>query len=310
MTKRYKRALTLVADMGGTNCRLAMADKTSLIDDSIRRYTNRDYENPKAIIDQYLHQSTLRPTGACIAVAGPLINPQQARLTNISWDIDSMQLSQSLGGLPIVLINDLQAVGHALHLIKAHQLTEIVTGSKNPGLNPRLVINVGTGFNAVAVHNCEGSRLVAPSECGHASLPTFNPMTARLKRFIERKFSFASVEDVLSGRGTKMIHKWLSSPLAKASAPPAVIYDQIFAMTLGAASRNLALTHLPTGGIYLTGGLINAKADALIANGFQEQFRDAGRFSDFMAQFSVRVIRDNDAALRGCAAAFEAWHTT
>ena len=81
-------------------------------------------------------------------------------------------------------------------------------------------------------------------------------------------------------------------------------------MTLGAASRNLALTHLPTGGIYLTGGLINAKADALIANGFQEQFRDAGRFSDFMAQFSVRVIRDNDAALRGCAAAFEAWHTT
>ena len=304
---------TLVADVGGTNSRLAIAKGTSLLKESARRFKNSDFKNLETIIAQYVQDSGCPLLGACIAVAGPLIDHQRAKLTNISWDVDATAIGHSLGDIPVSIMNDLQAVGHALHQLHSHELIKVIKGIEPPPDSPRLVINAGTGFNAVAVHTAAGKRFVAPSECGHASLPTSSDATLRLRRHIESLNGFASIEDVLSGRGAQLVRRWVSSPTGLIGASQgedeaANAYHQILSTILASVSRNLALTHLPFGGIYLTGGLIRAIAPELNSHGFKEQFCQAGRFTEFMAQFSMQVICDDLAALRGCAAAFEQSH--
>ena len=75
----------------------------------------------------------------------------------------------------------------------------------------------------------------------------------------------------------------------------------LFARLLGAECGNLALIHLPFGGVFLCGGVARAFQSHLIPMGFAEAFRDKGRFAGFMQSFQVSVIEDDFAALTGCA---------
>ena len=70
----------------------------------------------------------------------------------------------------------------------------------------------------------------------------------------------------------------------------------------GCICGNLALTHLPLGGIYLVGGMAQALADHYADSQFQSAFAAKGRFSEFMNQFSVHLVQDDHAALAGCIA--------
>ncbi len=304
-----EQELILAADVGGTNTRLALADKSSVLEASALRFQNRDFSGLDAAIRRFLRESGWPVlAGACIAVAGPVLN-NRVRLTNIDWEVDAAVLSRDLGGIRVSVINDLQAIGHALHLLKRNDLQELIQSRGNKLENPRLVINAGTGFNAVAVHAAGNGRFIAPSECGHAGLPFISDETLKLQRHIQFRQGFASIEDVLSGRGAELVRNWVTdsgkSPAEKSSAD----YHRIMATTLGAVARDLALTHLPFGGIYLTGGLIRAIAPQLKNHGFSTAFISAGRFSDFMRQFSVHLICDDMAALRGCVADFDSFCT-
>ena len=74
-----------------------------------------------------------------------------------------------------------------------------------------------------------------------------------------------------------------------------------FARLFGTIAGNLALIHLPFGGIYLSGGVARAFGPHLADLGFVEAFRSKGRFASFMDMFGITVINDDYAALAGCA---------
>jgi glucokinase len=75
-----------------------------------------------------------------------------------------------------------------------------------------------------------------------------------------------------------------------------------FARLLGALAGDHALTFLPTGGIYLIGGMVLATSPWFKSAGFETAFARKGRFSAFMRQFPVYVVTDDAAALTGSAA--------
>ena len=70
---------------------------------------------------------------------------------------------------------------------------------------------------------------------------------------------------------------------------------------LGQVLSDLALIHLPFGGIYLIGGLARAMAPFFDAGGLPESFHHKGRFSDFLRAFSLHIVEDDYSALTGCA---------
>jgi glucokinase len=86
-----------------------------------------------------------------------------------------------------------------------------------------------------------------------------------------------------------------NDPMARAAAS---LYIRILGQELG----NLALIHLPFGGIYLIGGMSRAMTPWFEDMGLTSAFRDKGRFAGFMEGFSVCVVEDDYAALTGCAA--------
>jgi glucokinase len=83
--------------------------------------------------------------------------------------------------------------------------------------------------------------------------------------------------------------------------PAAVEAVQWFVRILGTVAGNLSLIHLPFGGVYLIGGVSRAVTPYFEHFGFADAFRDKGRFSGFMKNFSVFVIEDDFAALNGLA---------
>ena len=315
-----KSPLLLVADIGGTNTRVALSDGRVLRAASIRRYRNAEFAGLETILRRYMDETgVVDCDGACVAAAGP-VRDGVATMTNLDWTIDGASLARATKAEHVAILNDLQAQGHALGHIAPQNLAVIVAGPDAGPHASKLVIGVGTGFNAAPVHETLGGRLVSASECGHVNMPIRHAADLRLAQFVETAHGFPGVEDVLSGRGLERLFAFVSAEAgAPAEATAAEIAaglteggqmegglaeatGRLFARLLGAEAGNLALIHLPFGGVYLCGGVARAFTAHLARLGFDEAFRDKGRFAGFMQNFGVSVIEDDYAALTGCAA--------
>lgn len=308
---------SLVADIGGTNTRVALCDGPQVIEGTIRRYRNEAYPGLESVIRQYVtDEGGVDTRAACVAVAGP-VRDGRATMTNLDWTIDKDTLSRATGAEKVAILNDLQAQGHALGHIDPANLRRILNGAEAKPNAAMLVIGVGTGFNAAPVFDTAAGRLVPPSEAGHANLPIRTDAELRLCKFVETAHGFPAVEDVLSGRGLERVYAWLGheegAPREMAASKimegcsdgsdeRAVEAVKVFSRVLGTVAGNLALIQLPFGGVYLVGGVARAIAPFLADSGFIEAFRDKGRFAGFMGNFSVDVVDDDYAALTGSAA--------
>jgi glucokinase len=309
-------APSLVADVGGTNTRVALADAGVLRGGSIRRFANREFSSLQDVLQLYLQQTeTTACLGACVAIAGP-VRDDLAQMTNLGWSLTTAELSAATGAPRAALLNDLQAQGHALDHITPKHLRLVRAGLPAAPNAARLVVGLGTGFNAAPVHCLNGNLLVAPSECGHMLLPLRGGDDMRLASWLEARHGFAALEEILSGRGLERLFLWhaaesndprmlsaaeIMAALA-ANDPLALRTAQNFVKFIGRVTGTLAMVHLPFGGVFMIGGVARAFTPYLDRFGFEEAFCDMGRFSNFLKAFPVHLVEDDYAALSGCAA--------
>lgn len=320
MTQMPASRTLLVADVGGTNTRVALASAGALRTDTIHRYKNASYPGLETVLRTYMEEQGIDDIdGVSVAVAGP-VRDGRGVMTNLDWSIDRETLMRATGAEQAAVLNDLQAQGHALGLIDEANLRNVVSGPATVPNSSRLVIGVGTGFNAAPVHDTFQGRFVPPSESGHANLPIRTQDDLELCHSVETAHGFPAIEDVLSGRGLERVYRWHAT---KAGAPSergaADIMaacntgdDEVaahavgtFVRILGTVCGNLSLVHLPFGGVYLVGGVARAMAPHMHAFEFTEAFRDKGRFAGFMQNFAVHVVEDDYAALTGLIAHLE-----
>ena len=310
----HRDNVSLVADVGGTNTRVALAERRALLDGSVRRFRNSEFESLESLLLRFEDDVGLSCDAVAVAIAGP-VHDGCGTLTNLDWTVERETLASVTGARTVSVLNDLQAQAHALHVIPRSHLTPVIAVEPEETDSRRLVIGIGTGFNsALAIPNGP-ALMVTPSECGHILLPTSNSEDLELADFIVASAGFASVEDALSGRGIENIHAWHASRHGESEARSAtevltgindgdVIAErtlETFVRILGSVCGDLALIHLPFGGIYLVGGVARAVTPYLRDSGFVESFRNKGRFSEFMEQFPIRVVEDDFAALSGLA---------
>lgn len=306
----------LVADIGGTNTRVALADSAVVRADTIKRYPNAEYPGLAEVLRQYLSDlGGATPAAACIAVAGP-VRDGKGTLTNLDWTMDLQTLRDATQAGTVDILNDLQAQGHAIGHIADENLQSVLPGQPTAMDAARLVIGVGTGFNAAPVFDVAGGRFVPASESGHVSFPARSEKQRALRDYITERHGFAAVEDVLSGRGLERVHNFCGiargntetrsaqqiMDACKENDPQSREAVALSVAILGGTCGNLALTLLPFGGINLVGGVARAFAPYLEEFDFASGFRDKGRFAGFMDQFPVAVVHDDYAALTGCAA--------
>jgi len=307
---------SLLADIGGTNTRVALAEGMRLIPDSVHKFRNADYPGLGAVLERFLEEAGHPDcAGACVAGAGP-VRDGALTLTNLDWTIDAETVGRAAKAETVAVLNDLQAQGHALGHLPDGSVTPVVEGGEAAPGATMLVIGIGTGFNCAPVYTTPAGRFVPPAEAGHANLPIRTATELELCQALEDAHGFPSVEEVLSGRGLKNLDSFVSR---RAGTPREWSSDQIiasakagddpiaeetlreFVRIFGTVTGNLALIHLPFGGIFLIGGMARAVTPWFDAMGYADAIRDKGRFAGFMRNFSVSVIDDDFAALIGCA---------
>ncbi len=301
--------LSLVADVGGTNTRVALAVGARLLTDSVGKFRNADHASLEEVLNAYVQAKDVDCKGAAVAVAGPVRNGH-GRLTNLDWSIDTEMLARVTCAENLAVMNDLQAQAHALGHIAPENLRCIIDAPASAPGATQLVIGIGTGFNAALALETGHGRVSPPSECGHVSMPVSTPEDLSLAEFVRARHGFSSVEDVLSGRGLEHIYAWCTGQNSSAAEimatcdndPMSTKAVASFVRLMGVVAGDLALTHLPFGGLYLIGGVARAMVPYLERFGFAENFRSKGRFSAFMDQFQVSVVEDDFAALSGLAA--------
>lgn len=309
--------LTLVADIGGTNTRVALAEGRRVLTETIARYPNAQYPGLTEVLQTYIaDHENVDPAAACVAVAGP-VRDGAAHLTNLPWSINRETLAEATRAETVAILNDLQAQGHAIGHVAPESLKTVIAAPDAPATAAKLVIGVGTGFNAAPVYDTAEGRLVTPAEAGHANMTVLDDTDLRLSRYIETLHGFAAIEELLSGRGLGQIYSWLAREAdmpedltahqilercREGGNPRAVEAVRVFVRHLGVVAGNLTLNYLPFGGIYLVGGMAQALAPWLEEMGFAEAFRDKGRFEPFLRGFGVTVVTDDYAALTGSAA--------
>ena len=274
----------LVADVGGTNVRFARATLDGALADvaSTPTLAHQSFSDAMA---NYL--SGLGGSGSCvfaaIGAAGP-VDHGVVQLTNGAWRIDAGAISADLGGKPVRLINDLEAVAHAAPRLKAEDLAPII-GPAEANVGPRLVINVGTGFGAAIAAPAAEGWIVIGCEPGHMRLALDARIAARLK--VENP----SIENVMSGLA-----------LQSAWRADSVLASDEFARLLGQVCGDLVLATGAWGGVYTCGSVASAWVAQSRFDAFREAFEDKGPMSARMRGVPIAHIVNPHAALLGLAA--------
>jgi glucokinase len=302
----------LVADLGGTNCRLALVAEGGLSVGAAKTYRNEQFGSFADLLTTYLAQEEApQISEMVIAVAGP-VSADVAKLTNRGWRISAQELSAQLNGARVHVLNDLSALGHALPMLQGPDLAQLHSVDDAVTQPQKLVIGIGTGFNLSPLTVASNGVICLESEYGHVALPLDVHQalaTGLAARESDRATEFRTVECCFSGRGFEALYAAFSpdSPalpaaeiMAAAHEPETSAFLDFYAQLLALLARNLLKGFMPRGGLYFAGTV----ARSLLCSPAQEAFvaafsRPDPQFPDIKAP--VFCILDDGAALKGCA---------
>jgi glucokinase len=323
------RAMILCADIGGTKTTLALfrPDRPT---EPVRLATRPSTEvgHLDDVLAAFLGGDAAALRAASLGVAGPVVGTR-VETTNLPWVIDGDALARALGA-PVFLLNDLEALAHAIPVLPAASVVSLNAGAAAPA-GTIAVIAAGTGLGEAGLLPHGGRWLAIASEGGHAD---FAPRSARelaLLRHLLARWDHVSVERVLSGPGLVNVFEFLrdgegavvppalaaalaaGNPAAAITAaalagdalagdaPIAVDALAMFVSIYGAEAGNLALKLKATGGVWVGGGIAPKILPKLRDGTFREAFLAKGRFRALLETIPVRVIVDEHAALYGAA---------
>ncbi len=285
----------IACDLGGTHVRFALFALDSrpgpgsthrLIDSATLNCA--DYPGFDQALEHFLDDTAEPPVAACIAAAGPVVtqNPgteprQTIRLTNLPWQLDSLEIGRHFGFRHTLLLNDFAALVFAVsgecelarRSVQAPSQQAVQHGQRTP---PFLVLGPGTGLGAaIGVHSA-GSILALNTEAGHSLFsPADRRQIALLDYLLAQQYE-PSWERLVSGPGLSLLYDFTLAQLdgipgdTPRKADARAIIEQgiklpdsvarqtlcLFMRLLGMFTRNLALSCLPAAGIHLAGGLV------------------------------------------------------
>ncbi|MCB1537951.1 MAG: glucokinase [Rhodospirillales bacterium] len=306
----------LIADIGGTNARFALADDTGIHDP--RTLKVADFPGPAEAARAYLDACGAKPARGVFAVAAPVTGDDVFTLTNFPWTFSLRACAAALGLESLHLINDFHAQALGAADVGASCLYKFDDAMPRSGGNIG-IIGPGTGLGVAAlVHDSKSNRMIAvPGEGGHVTAPLVTPREFALARWLlEHRYSHISAERVCSGKGLVNLYDAVRgvdaldlpdrtpeeiSDAALAGACPACAEVLTLMLAfLGRVAGNLALTVTADAGVYLTGGILpRLPREYLLASPLRANFVAKGRQTDYISRMPLFLVDDPVLALRG-----------
>jgi glucokinase len=323
----YSDAMLLAGDIGGTKTLLGLFRRAPDRPEPLvtQVFVTLGYAALQEMVAEFLagverERGAVRVETAAFGVAG-VVRGDIARLTNVPWVVDGSAIVERFGVRQVTLLNDLQAMAHAVPVLEADEVAVLQEGEAHPDGNAALIA-AGTGLGEALLHNVEGRFIPAASEGGHADFAARTPREIELVQALTRVYGRVENELVISGQGLVNLFRFTHNgpcPIVGAPADPLVIPPALTASALarrcpgcvealdlfvsayGAEAGNLALRSVATAGVYVGGGIAPKILPALESGVFIEAFRAKAPMADLLATIPVYAILNPHAGLLGAA---------
>ncbi|WP_438865026.1 glucokinase [Neptunicella sp.] len=313
MTARF------VADVGGTNIRLAREVKGQLAD--IKKYLCNDFATIADVIKLYCDSLPEHDfVAGCIAIACP-VSGDKVKMTNHYWEFSIEQTRQNLGLQNLMVINDYTAISMSLPVLSEQQKVKI--GGGEPVENGTMaVFGAGTGLGVGHLIPITEGWKAMPGEGGHVDFAPIDDNDLYIWQFLRKHHGHVSAEQLISGPGLLQIYQALAEKNAvvpDACSSPAEVTNraldgscavcvealQQFCRVMGSFAGNLALNMGTFGGVYIAGGIAQRFVDFVCHSEFRQRFEDKGRLKHYVQNIPVYLIVEPDHGLMGAAAYLE-----
>lgn len=311
----------LVADIGGTNARFALAglDDAGVIATAFRQdMRNADFAGMEACVRAYLDSlgAAPRPSMAAFGVASPIAG-DEVRLTNRDWSFSVAHLQRRFGWTRFEVANDFVALGHSLPALRGADWRPLA-GPPWPKTLPRVVslVGPGTGFGVGAVIGGVSETHVIASEGGHASFAPVDALELEIMRVMLSRFPRVSNERILSGPGLEHLYAALAEIRGTARSAPtapeileaalagrdplAVETMERFCLMLGGAMGDVALVQ-GANAVAIGGGVAGRMLSFLDNALVRARFEAKGRAQPVLASIPVALIVHPEPGLLGAA---------
>ena len=308
----------LAVDLGGTKVAVQIADLTGHCHFE-KRYYSGSYSDFHAVLRHLFNDiKTLGVTliSSCFAVAGPVIG-MKAKLTNLPWLIDGVQLSQDFPLGKLYLCNDFVATAYGISAIHPDKL-QVIHAVKASQTAPAVVIGAGTGLGQAVIMP---SQQILATEGGNVDFAPRDAQQLALLQYAMTLMSHVSYERLLSGAGIELIYQFMLcrnkgsdnsvpgyGPLSAATISQlaqlgdnqcAIDTLRLFVRIYGAQAGNLALTTLARGGVYIAGGIAVKNSQFILSQDFIDAFLAKGKMAKLMTEIPVTLIMENDIGVIG-----------
>ena len=329
----------LVADVGGTNARLAWLAGPGEPLSHLRQLPTAEHAGFADAVRAYLQQEGLpAPSQLGMGIANP-VTGDHVQMTNCPWQFSQRELAAELGLEQLVVVNDFTALALALPVLGDAERRRL-GGSLDAQLNaepgaPIALLGAGTGLGVSGLVPAGPGRWIPLSgEGGHVTLAATDEREAAILARLRQRFGHVSAERVLSGSGLVNLYTALAEldgrPPRQQQAPtPAELTrrglapvgslesDPLaretlarFCAWLGHVAGDLALTLGARGGVWIGGGIAPRLGNFLDDSDFRRRFEAKGRFHDFLGRIPVWLITaETSPALLGAAQALETVRT-
>lgn len=313
----------LLADVGGTNARMAWQDGPGAPIEHIQVLPVAQHASLQAAIHVYLRQIGRQPGAAAIAMANP-VTGDHVQMTNHDWSFSQKALREELGLATLRVLNDFTALALALPHLPVTDVRQVGGGAAVPGAAIAL-LGAGTGLGVSGLlPDSAGGWVPIAGEGGHVTLPAASARERVVMDALVARHGHASAERVASGTGLLDTFQILceadgmdagafTSAAAVSEAalqgrhPQAQEAMEMFCGVLGAVAGNLALTLGARGGVYIGGGVVPRLGTWFDGSPFRERFEAKGRFEAYLRAIPVWVITSPQSpALLGAACALDA----
>ncbi len=313
----------VAVDIGGTHARFALVQVAGghvvSLDDPVTLKT-ADYASFETAWEEFGRRASAPvPDAVAIAIAGP-VQGDLIKFTNNPWILRPALIGESLGVRDYKLVNDFEAVGHAVAQA-GPEYFEPVCGPDGPlpATGTLTVVGPGTGLGVAHVWRGDGTYRVQATEGGHLDFAPLDTIEDAILARLRKRYRRVSFERVVSGPGLVDIYETLAGIEGRAvlqledkalwqlamsgEDSLATAAADRFCLSLGSVAGDLALAQ-GGAGVVIAGGLGLRIKDMLLRSGFAERFRAKGRFEAMMAGLPVKLITHPQPGLFGAATAF------
>jgi glucokinase len=315
--------IILAGDVGGTkaNMLLSRYSVNGLETIKEQRYTTNDFDSFTAILTHFL-EGQQHPDKICFSVAGPVIEGK-VKFTNLSWNIDSEEVSRHVGGSPVIILNDLESTAFGLAGLKEQELNVLYKGASKTYGNIA-ILAAGTGLGEAGLFFDGKYYHPFATEGGHSDFAPRSARDVEVLTFLLDRHEHVSWERLLSGNGIytiwqyltqvekKKIPAWLlqqmentdpapviSKAALEGNCPVCMETIEMFNRYLATEAVNLILKLKATGGLYLAGGIAPKLLSLINPGTWKDVFNKSGRMKLLLKEVTVYVVLNEKAPLLG-----------